>query len=222
MAAPIAHIFLATQMLAGPFQGLFNEKEFIIGTSFPDIRYLKVAARAQTHITHVTLESIIKEKDSFKAGMLFHSFVDEQREAYVVENHFYEKIPSFKFTTQSLKFAEDDILKSQFDITSYISYFDKIIEQEKSFGITETNIKNWHNFLQGYFRGDYTQKDLFMKYFDLNDPDAWRVKRWVFSWYYARKCTQTMSFIAGDKKMTALILDFYLNFAGRYKTKKKS
>src|SRR5438132_13939173 len=106
MAAPIAHIFLAVQMLAGPFHGLFDEKEFIVGTSFPDIRYLKVVSREETHFSHVTLEDIVQETDSFKAGMLFHSFVDEQREAYIIAHGFYGKIPSFRFTTQSLKFAE--------------------------------------------------------------------------------------------------------------------
>ncbi len=96
MAAPIAHIFLAVQMLLGPLQGLFNEQEFILGTSFPDIRYLKVVQRADTHFTHVTLQDVLQEKSSFKAGMIFHSFVDEQREAYVVKNHFYKKFPSFR------------------------------------------------------------------------------------------------------------------------------
>src|SRR5438552_12343909 len=123
MAAPIAHIFLALEMLTGPFSGLFNEREFIIGTSFPDIRYLNVIDREKTHLSHVTLEEILQEPDSFKAGMLFHSFVDEQREKYIVAHGFYGELPSFIFITQVLKFAEDIILKHYFTIAPYVSYF---------------------------------------------------------------------------------------------------
>lgn len=216
MAAPIAHIFLAVQMLSGPFNGLFNERDFIIGTSFPDIRYLKVVERAETHFTNVTLQNIAQEKDSFKAGMLFHSFVDEQREAYVVEHHFYEMIASFRFTSQSLKFAEDEILKSKFDIEKYTPYFDGILEIERMYGIDEKHIQAWHTFLQGYFNGNYSGQDLIMKYFDLNEPDAYFIKRWLFSWYYARKMQSTMSDVIESEKMKSLILDFYEHFSERH------
>jgi hypothetical protein len=219
MAAPIAHIFLAVQMLAGPFAGLFNEKEFILGTSFPDIRYLKVVARAETHFCNVTLQQILQEKDSFKAGMLFHSFVDEQREDYVVSKNFYEKIPKFRFTSQSLKFAEDEILKTSFNIANYTHYFDEIVAAQKNYNISEAHIRDWHNFLQGYFKGNYSGKYLILKYFDLNEPNAWYVKRLMFSWFYARKMQRVMTTIVNDTQMKDLILDFYLNFADKFKTK---
>lgn len=56
MAAPIAHIFLATHMLAGPFTGLFKKTDFIVGTSFPDIRYLQVAKQSETRVHAITIE----------------------------------------------------------------------------------------------------------------------------------------------------------------------
>lgn len=96
MAAPLAHIFLAAKMLTGPLKGFFNEKEFIIGTSFPDIHYLKVIERSETHAAHISLKIIMQEKDSFKAGMLFHSFVDKQRKHYMTMHKLYEKLPCFK------------------------------------------------------------------------------------------------------------------------------
>ena len=216
MAAPIAHVFLAVQMLAGPFKGLFNEKEFIVGTSFPDIQYLRVVSRAQTHVAQVTLEDIMREKDSFKAGLFFHSFVDEQREAYVVANNFYEKLPSFRFTTQALKFAEDEILKSFFDSARYQSYFDTVLAGEKAYTITQEQIKQWHLFLQGYFRGDYCGRDLVMRYFDINEPNAWRFKRFIFSWVHARKMAQTISFVKNDERLKRLIIDFYAHFSQRF------
>lgn len=217
MAAPIAHVFLAVQMLAGPFKGFFNEKEFIVGTSFPDIQYLKVVNRAQTHVARVALEDIRREKDSFKAGLLFHSFVDEQREAYVVANKLYAKLSSFRFTTQSLKFAEDEILKSFFDSKRYQSYFDTILAGEKTYAIPQEQIKQWHLFLQDYFRGDSSGRDFVMRYFDINEPNAWRLKRFIFSWFHARKMAQTISFIKNDVTMKHLIIDFYTHFVDTFK-----
>lgn len=149
--------------------------------------------------------------------MLFHSFVDEEREAYIVKNNFYEKIPNFRFRTQSLKFAEDVILKSQFDIAQYKSYFDDLLDIEKTYNIAESHLREWHTFLQGYFNGNYSGKDLIMKYFDLNEPNAWLIKRWFFSWFYAQKIKYTMSLIIEDSQMSDLILNFYLHFVDENK-----
>lgn len=215
MAAPIAHIFLALQMLAGPFEGYFNEREFILGTSFPDIRYLKVVERSETHFSGITLEAILQEKNSFKAGMLFHSFVDEQREAYVVENHFYEKIPTFRFTSQSLKFAEDELLRTLYNTKQYQSYFDEIIEEERTYSIPDDDIHAWHTFLKEYFDENISSHELLMKYFDLHNPDAWSVKRCIFSWFYALKIEQTIFAIKTNAQLKKLILDFYWHFSER-------
>jgi len=217
MAAPIAHIFLALQMLIGPFKGLFNEKEFIVGTSFPDIRYLKVIARDETHFEHVTLEDIMQEKNSFKAGMLFHSFVDEQREEYIVAQGFYKKLADFKFVTQALKFAEDEILRQFFDAAPYLFYFNEIIAEEKAFNIAEKDIKRWHIFLKEYCGGHYSCKDLMMKYFDLIEPNAWKIKRWAFMLFYVPQMNRVISFITHNKWAREKILNFYLHFSERYK-----
>jgi|SRR5579859_968144 len=212
MAAPIAHIFLAVHMLAGPLHNLFDEKEFIRGTSFPDIRYLKCVERAQTHFENVTLDDVKKEKNSFKAGMLFHSFVDEQREKYIVEHKIYDKLPQFRFTTQALKFAEDKLLMSLFNIQKYKSYFDGLIDAERAYNISDEHIKMWHTFLQKYFNGSLSTHDLMMNYFDINEPDAWSIKRWFFSWYYARKINAVIENIVKDNEIKEPLLRFYLNF----------
>lgn len=218
MAAPIAHIYLALQILAGPLNGQFNEKEFLIGTSFPDIRYLKLIERANTHFHKVTIEDIKKEKDSFKAGMLFHSFVDEKREEYIEQNGIYERLPKFRFTTQSLKFAEDKILRSLFDIAKYKAHFDKILPQEKNFKISDENISRWHDFLKGYFSKDISCRDLTVRYFDLHEPNSWFFKRWLVSWYYARKINSIVDDIVESEHYQDIkekLKDFYINFITR-------
>lgn len=213
MAAPIAHVFLALQILAGPLKGIFNEKEFIIGTSFPDIRYLKIVERAETHVDNVTFDDIKNESSSFKAGLLFHSFVDQEREKYIVQHNMYETLPSFRFTTQSLKFAEDHLLRELFNVQQYTDYFNDILTEQLSFNIAEENIKKWHIFLQEYFTGNLSGRDLMVKYFDLNEPNALAIKRWFFSWYYARKINNIILNIVQDDEMRRLLLNFYQNFA---------
>lgn len=218
MAAPIAHIYLALQVLAGPLNGQFNEKEFLIGTSFPDIRYLKLIERADTHYHNVTLDDIKKEKDSFKAGMLFHSFVDEKREEYIEKNQIYERLPKFRFTTQSLKFAEDKMLRKLFDIKHFQSYFDELLAQERAFKISDENIVRWHDFLKGYFSKDISCRDLTMRYFDLHEPNSWFFKRWLVSWYYARKINSMVNDVVENNKYQDVkekLKDFYINFTNR-------
>lgn len=215
MAAPIAHVFLAIQVLAGPLKDTFNEKEFILGTSFPDIRYLKIVERAETHIENVTFDDIKNETNSFKAGLLFHSFVDAEREKYIVEHNMYDALPTFRFTTQSLKFAEDHLLRELFNVQEYSDYFYDILTEQLSFNISEETIRKWHFFLQEYFAGNLSGRDLMVKYFDLNEPNAWAVKRWFFSWYYARKINNIILSIVQDQDMKKLLLDFYQHFADK-------
>lgn len=212
MAAPIAHLFLAIQMLNGPFKGKFNEQEFLVGTSFPDIRYLKVVPRTETHFINVTLEDILQETDSFRAGMLFHSFVDEKREAFIVAHDLYNKISDFRFASQSLKFAEDEILREIFDVSVYQSLFDKLYPGEKGFNISARHVQCWHRFLQDYFDKKFSCKELIIKYFNLNEPNAWFIKRWLFSWFYARKMNQAISTLVNNSEVKELILKFYTTF----------
>lgn len=216
MAAPIAHIYLAIQMLAGPLINLFNEKEFVVGTSFPDIRYLKVIQRNQTHYKNVTLDQIKNEKDSFKAGMLFHSFVDEKRERFVYKKKIYEKVPKFDYIMHALKFAEDQILLSIFDSKQYVSFFDEIIVQEKEYKIDEKDLRYWHNFLQDYFIGNISGRSMLMRYFDYIYPNAWQITRWGFSWLYGRKMERVIKNIENNKEVRDLFLDFYQHFSKIY------
>lgn len=217
MAAPLAHIFLAVLMLAGPFKNLFNEKEFLVGTSFPDIRYISASiGRSATHVKNVKLMDILQETNSFRAGLLFHSFVDEKREAYVVHHNLYAQLPSFKFVSHALKFAEDQLLQTFFDASCYASFFNDILPEERGYGVPEEDIQRWHAFLRGYISKKPSPKDLLMSYFDLYYPQAWQLMRWIYSWSYAHKIEQTIAIVLKDKKSRGLLLDFYKNFVTLY------
>jgi hypothetical protein len=113
MAAPATHIILALLML--PLLKEKNIPEFIVGTSFPDIRYLGVIERSKTHNNQTTWQSIQKNPSSFKAGMDFHALVDRLREAYMMKHHAYDRIPQSKYKSQILKMFEDMLLYGTID-----------------------------------------------------------------------------------------------------------
>ncbi len=69
MAAPVGHLYLAIQILSGPLCEV-KERDFLIGTLFPDIRYPAQIARELTHKSHVTWQEIINEKDPFMQGIV--------------------------------------------------------------------------------------------------------------------------------------------------------
>lgn len=153
MAAPITHIILALVILKSGLLPNFNEKEFIIGTSFPDIRYLGVIDRKATHAKNVTLAMIAQEKDAFKAGMLFHALVDRVREDFMVKHNVYAMVPKSKYSSQLLKFNEDHILYpliTEWEWKKLGNYFDTILQQEQAFGIATSSLKQWHSFLKNY------------------------------------------------------------------------
>ncbi|HBR70684.1 TPA: hypothetical protein DIC20_01215 [Candidatus Dependentiae bacterium] len=150
MAAPIGHIYLALQMLTGPLNGI-DEQNFLIGTSFPDIRYPAKLPRQLTHAQNVTLQGILKEQDPFKQGMLFHAFVDQQHGKFIKEQGIEALLPRIPHATGILKGVEDLILFKKMPNRSFLRHFDTILEQERRFIPQESLLRDWHIALQNYF-----------------------------------------------------------------------
>ncbi len=152
MAGPVAHIVCALALLNSGALKIEDKQAFLVGTSFPDIRYLGVIKREQTHKHDVTWQDIQNESDSFKAGMLLHSLVDRIREEYMMEHNVYNLVPKFPFFSQSLKLYEDMLIYNSMDEWQLISsYFNEILSSERAFGIKEQDIKRWHQILQTFF-----------------------------------------------------------------------
>ncbi len=156
MAAPIAHIFCALVFLQSPDCPIIDKKAFIVGTSFPDIRYVGHLRREQTHWLDLTIDDIKKEKNPFIAGMKFHSWVDETRERFVEKNNLYDCFTSSAINKTVLKFFEDTQLHEKVDWSEIIPYFDDIQKEEISFGIPTETINHWHSTLQEYFSREPT------------------------------------------------------------------
>jgi len=155
MAGPVSHIICALTVLNSGNIQIQDKQAFILGTSFPDIRYMGVISRDQTHKKEVTWHDVQHASSDFEAGMLLHALLDQVREAYVVEQGAYDHIPNTRFKAHCLKFFEDitmwDTAKSA-EWQTIISYFDTVHPAEKQFGIPEETILQWHNFIQDYIR----------------------------------------------------------------------
>ena len=150
MAAPIGHIYLALQLLNGPLKEV-NHQEFLIGTSFPDIRYPAQLPRETTHWQNITLEMIFGEKDPFNQGMLFHSYVDQEREFFIKKHAITDQLPHFPHKHGLLKGLEDQLLYPKIKNKSFIRLFDQILGRELDIVKDKTIIQDWHTHLQNYF-----------------------------------------------------------------------
>jgi hypothetical protein len=150
MAAPVGHLYLALQILSGPLAHV-DRQPFIIGTLFPDIRYSAHLSRHTTHKEHVTWPDILQEHDPFKKGMLFHSFVDEQRSIYLARNVHQKMLPPYPYIYHCIKGAEDLVLIKKIRDKKFIDYLDSVLPQEKTFVKDEAIIREWHSRLKNYF-----------------------------------------------------------------------
>ncbi len=152
MAAPIGHIYLALKLLVGPLVGV-NEQAFILGASFPDIRYAAHVPREYTHKAAVKWCDVVGEVDPFVAGMLFHSLVDEMREKHFLTHApVYFQLQRFgSIGSYLVKAAEDIVLFSCLRDSEFVRHFDVILAQEKLFIFDESVIRAWHDSLKNYF-----------------------------------------------------------------------
>ena len=151
MAAPIAHIVCGLAFLASPYCPIQDKQAFIVGTSFPDIRYIGHLHREQTHWPDITITDVIEEPNPFLAGMKFHSWVDETREQFVLDHALYDHFSNSPFRPTILKFFEDTQLYNKVNWTEIIPYFDTIQKEELTFGVPLETITQWHKMLQAYF-----------------------------------------------------------------------
>jgi len=158
MAAEATHVVL-TELIFNEFFAHFSKPDFIVGTLFPDIRYLGVIDRTKTHIHDVHLERVVRERDPFLAGLKFHSLIDHVRENFILDQGMYAYCPDFKYITQSIKLLEDERYYPKIDSwKEKISYLAVPHDAEKRYGILDTAIEKWHLLLREYFSGVPTDR----------------------------------------------------------------
>lgn len=151
MAAAITHIVLTDKIFDQKFSNL-DKKIFVVGTIFPDIRYLVGIGRERTHPKVKGLNEIQK-LTSFDAGVYFHQLVDTKREEYMLKNRAYDVVQKSEFIVESIKLLEEEVLYAKVsDWQKYASFFSDVLDQEISYGLKHADIEKWHTFISEYVK----------------------------------------------------------------------
>jgi hypothetical protein len=153
-AFPVTHTLLAEEWMAlhGPCDAK-ERSELVVGTLFPDIRYIAEENRANTHIAHVTLEQIRAAQTPFESGKLLHCYVDDRRESWVIEWAVYDLLVDVPAAQRAsfLKLVEDEILYCD-AIRQHISSLFHFPPEEMAAGISKELLIKWHALLASYLR----------------------------------------------------------------------
>jgi len=148
-AGPITHLFLGEEYCRiFRIEEETHQRDFLLGTSFPDIRYITHLPRERTHFNIQSLNEVTGSSSYFIAGMKFHAWVDEVREAFVVASGIYEKIEPYADGRKAtlLKFIEEQII--DYDGRKWGHIFGEVLEEEKTFA-SEEQIQKWHTIAWG-------------------------------------------------------------------------
>ncbi len=149
MAAQITHIVYGRKVFERQKGLLWNE--FVIGTLFPDIRYLAKIDRNSTHVFHTSEEEIPKN-DSFSAGKYVHCLIDEKREAFLRESGMYDLIFHETLPITAIKLLEDFLVYEEFNgWNEVIVALNTFPTKELSFGVEREKLVEWYSLLQEYF-----------------------------------------------------------------------
>ena len=163
MPWPATHILTAEAAYPLFFHHL-DHKAFIIGTCFPDIRYPAQLEREVTHIHQISLSDIGQES-AFRAGLLFHTYVDDYWNAYFRQfsDRLFTIIPHNQPTFHTIKSLQDLYLYDQLDHWEQIaSCFKTMDPEELTFGADKGLVRLWHDTLGHYLGKPPVEDDLDM------------------------------------------------------------
>ncbi len=156
-AAPLFHATIG-QMWIDHFEQYSEEqkKAFMLGTLFPDIRYMAKISRTKTHEKGLTITDLIEIKDPFTKGMKLHSYVDEVRDNYVDKHLLPPGYRHLAYAPQiRIKVLEDEVLYSQnrCDKKAICTFLSTPIKEEEIHGVTPQVIQQWHEHMTESFTG---------------------------------------------------------------------
>lgn len=207
MAAPIGHLYLALKLLTGPLLHDIDQQAFIIGTSFPDIRYVAQVKREYTHVLPITLQEVIAERDPFKAGILFHSWVDKTHELFYTQHGIFNRLPRIPHIIEGFKCAEDMVLFPLMHDRSFITHFDTILPQEIALIPRTGVVKQWHNMLKYYLKTGPAVQTIY-HLFTVGQQQFSRLAM-AKNYIFAYTLYHISQYLARQKTIAADIMQFY-------------
>ena len=163
MPWPVTHILIAEAFYA-PYFSHLDHQQFIVGNSFPDIRYPAKVDRHLTHFGSVSLEEL-QSLTPFRAGVMFHSVVDGLWNEILLRDNteLFAVIPHDKIMIHTMKVLQDGYLYERGKDWEKISgYFSEIIPEELDYSIEGSMVRRWHQVLGNYLRKPPQIEDLEM------------------------------------------------------------
>ena len=163
MPWPVTHILIAEAFYT-PYFSHLDHQQFIVGNSFPDIRYPAKIDRHLTHFGVVPLEEL-QSTTPFRAGVLFHSLVDSLWNELLLHDNaeLFAVIPHDKIMIHTMKVLQDRYLYERGKDWQRISgYFSKILPEEFNYGVEGSMVMRWHQVLRNYLRKPPQIEDLEM------------------------------------------------------------
>lgn len=159
MPAPITHIVLG-QKIHHHFFPQLDFPSFIVGTSFPDIRYISQIKREKTHLQNIRLKDV-DTKNSFLAGFQIHSLIDQIVNPFNTEKFVSFSLEKNRRNVLALKFYQDKILYPKIKNWPQItSFFTRVYPQEIDILNSKTCLQKWHHGLGQYFKNGPIKKSL--------------------------------------------------------------
>lgn len=153
-AGPVTHAYLAKRFLYHfPKYNEQQQTEFMIGTLFPDIRYLGHIERSETHYDQMPLHKVLRESSAFQAGVKFHSYVDLVRDQFIRTTYkplHNQELSKSEFRLY-LKLIEDQILYNFYNWQDCCDGLEIIYPEETAYKIDEATILKWHSLMKVSF-----------------------------------------------------------------------
>lgn len=148
-AGPIVHLWVAERFCE--ICGIIDRdtiKAIIVGSEFPDIRYITRDSRSCTHPETFDLQEVLQGKTAFEVGMKLHVWVDVMREKFIASRVYYAVAPhADRFPATLLKFIEEEIMSDFYDGRRWSFCFDEVLLEELEFTNREMICK-WHGMIK--------------------------------------------------------------------------
>lgn len=128
----------------------------VLGTVYPDIRYLGEHSRSETHPADVTIQSIAEAETPFQQGVLLHVFLDDERWRLIQEWNVHalldEAAPGLSPIDRDtfLKLVEDEILSENRMWLTVQRYLTIVIPEEIENGTSLHTALRWHMIVSRY------------------------------------------------------------------------
>ena len=153
-AAEGTHVYFAEIWMSMHRMTESEQKAFVAGTLFPDIRYLGTISRRKTHKKGVTPKKIREIENFFTAGKWLHALVDVNREKFVKKSKILSHLKMIRKTerVQFLKLLEDEILWNRINCRFSQQALEVIYPEEIEIGVASETVLEWHQLLIDYFQ----------------------------------------------------------------------